>query len=785
MPIVQPPLPGPIDIDIPAGTAGADFRYAVYAKQYWTDPTWTLIPHLIPLSATESDINGESVATFVYDFGRVSQAGQTVAGAYEPIVFKRNSNEIIPLRDVFIAIKVIPLDGTGDYCVWCGYLPSEQIELFGNRVTTNSTANPPLNNYPLPQGGQLLTAYGLQHVLAHRRPRGAFVWAGTRDTAGAPTEDVTTTYRNTMAQPTFNERGPSGIHFQGNRSIKRMRNTLGPSTESTFGFSDDGLTWSWLEMIEYVLYWSNDYIAGSDALTFPRFFLDGSAEPAADPPIPGDIKDPLFTFINSQRSDEITQEGDALAILRKIIDPRRGVGGILRWSELDSDNLPKFDAAIMLTLYSMSDKSVPVGSSILPANPNVFEDEIDKSLAILAANIEVDTSNVYDEIVIQGEPLIVCFSAAMGFEVMNNSHALLRKAWTAQEEAAYASAGTEAARQLDTFEKVYTTFHLGSSADPALPFDWKTGDEVKTLLPVFDETASLKTVTDSGGMTQPSQEVGGYLNLGKSILRELPLPAPFDVLQEVDDESFLRTFAIVARLDDQGAPTGKWDLAHKPPFPGESDPLQTGPDISATITPSDRNLEVKVRFPYNHALAKNHFVDVTSSSQPPRYDYEYMTITLAIQTDMRPAVVVRPTTDHPLARQRRIVINLADCETWWIAPGTVSGISATTEAPTFYTGPALVRDDTQRLRDVAAMASNIYGRPIIRVNLTRHGLYDIYAVGSLLKAKTQATVAYLHRAPNDTSDAKELLSVISQRTFDFREKTVSIATGPLHFGEID
>lgn len=726
-------------------------RYCTVAwvKTNWADPAedWQWADWLTPVGLQMSDFHGRSQATFLYNYGEIQRKGATTPVQSYPR----------PDRNLYVTIMVQPLPPLLAFCLWCGVIPAEQLRIGGSREDSSTGEK-------LPAGVQTLTARGFEFLLERRGLDGAAVVAPGQE------EEEETDWQFIRRVPTFNERLPRGGQRGGNRSQYPI-NYTGPgiTRPATYGFGSDlngnePYRWSARDIINYVLTWTDEYDdAEGDPLTDEPHFILGGSFPFALWSVLGGI----YPTVRAERRN-------AWEILKEVIDRRQGLGASFAWS-LDGDGWPDGSQPIEIRLHSLVGEPINVGGATLPANPRRIDLVIDEARDIDTATVSISAVSAYDRIVVQGEPVRSCFTAAVHQPIPEppedppdppglageRNLAACTPAWPTADQTAY-EAADDAQRRRERYNRVFRMFRLGHADDAQ--FDWQTkGIEPHQLNPAIDDNGQVQI-----------DSPGPFGNLEGRLLGELPISEPSDVAGEVSQQRFMKPFALCELLDEDGAPTGSWVTAHAPPEPGAGDAEDEGvdrPDVSADVSVQDRGFEFDVHFRQgNHVLGRNHFTpgEEVYPTQEAVFDYFWMLVTVCAETDNRPTVIVDTgVSDH--FRSRTKVIQIPDAHLWLVAPGTVIGINDD-GTPTIYAGEQIARDDTGLLRQVAAMASAYYGRERASLELTRKGLRLDYELGMFL------TSVLVNQQYQDVG------APLAALEFNFKEQTTTIRTG--HF-ELD
>lgn len=402
--------------------------------------------------------------------------------------------------------------------------------------------------------------------------------------------------------------------------------------------------------------------------------------------------------------------------LDKLIDRRRGLGWTIRYGT----------GAPVIHVFSILDTAAAVGDVIMPANSEQIT--IDVRYGILIGDVVLATSQAaaYDSVLVQGSRAKVAFTSSV-------ASGSLETAWSLSAEAAYKAAGGGEAAERDAvrtgtqFESVYQHFRL--------PDGWSWTDYAGVDATVaFDDLAQFDT-----------QHTGPRWNNRRPFLRYLPIPDP------VNDGEMLRPLAF---LEVDGTPY-------------QADRLGQLGKPACSVSLLDGCPGISLSAGINHVLAAGHLdAETDMSATAPVYDYGTLVATVAIETDARPAVRVAVSA---LAADfaRTLVLDVPDAHYWYVVPGTVIGCENGTYSR--HAG-GVTRDDTAKLRQIAAMAAAWYGRQRASLRFNEKLISPQYAPGMLVTDVTSGTGI----APVGT--------VITQVSFDFQKFTTSVSTA---FGELD
>lgn len=672
-----------------------------WIKTRWNNEDWVLERNLIPLRAEQASLPNISQAKLLWRYGAMKD--------YWSQAFSQFNQE--EHRYLYVAIQVVN-DDAPPWALWAGVIPAEELTIHGSDAST-------------PKGDQVVTAYGLEYLLDRRVLHEAVLTDGTR----------------MPWTPAFNRRQPQGLQLLGNRCFAPLTPPPDPPIYR-FGLGLDGggaepQVWTARQILEYLLYYTNGAVGGND----PYFRLAGPEK--------------LLEFMEVL-VDVVEQDGYSVwALVKRLIDRRRGLGAMVRWG-LDDDDLPGGD--VELACFSLVDENVTVRDRELPKNENSFTKALDLDHSMPEAIVRLDETDRYSQIVVQGARAISCFSVSQA-ALLTETHAAMEPGWSAADETAYDAAEDDIERKRERFDRVYQVFRLPQD------FNFKT-QAGRTLNPVFD-----------GNGLPDFDAHAPTLNLGHKFINWLPLlgPAETSFEGETVEPRYLRPLVLVNVLDAAGDPTDLWIRIDEPP--PDVDGLQ-GDMPRAAVVMMDRDLTIKLSPSINHILGRNHFPEDALTQVTPAYDHELMAGTVALEADTRPKVTINLVTPG-LWPGRTLLIDVDDVQTWLVAPGTILGTKAD-GAWEVYNGPwavdgettlvGCVRSDAARLREVAALAQAWYGKTRVAVEYALSGLWAGVVAGMFLKSVWTG------------SNNEEVNSPVTAVEWDFERQTTTTRTG---FIELD
>lgn len=563
---------------------------------------------------------------------------------------------------------------------------------------------------PEPTGDQALAAYGLEHLLDRYALRKAkYTVNGT---------DVIEIERI----PSFNRKAERGGSLIGNRSTAT-------TDENVDAFSSDGSVWTNKQIIASVLKWN----LPADA---PPFTLAGQVEALH-----------LIEDVHEFHSGMSLRE-----VLNKLIDRRRGLGWVLRIGENDEVNI---------WVYTVLEKAVKVGAAEVPANAEQATVTLDEDRAIAESVVMLARSARYNRLVVRGGLLKCIFSVApadanfqKGWEnALLSSYKDGAKAdpnYSAQDERTKAHWNDEV-RGDDRFDR------LGLFRIPANWDKLVAGGEGGVA-----DYIAIPACTDYGSVN--AEAAGKLFTYGKALLQHLPAmevgkdyshnPATDENPSDAEPE-YRRPFVVV------------WDTVTERYV--YLDKLAERPDATlpnATIRAVDREMALQIDMRPRHLLFKADW----SGAEPGYFgnklfdaaqvlDWNDLIATVALEADEHIRYVVQDGEGD-----RELVLDLPDAEFVYLAPFTVVGLNTDGGLKYSPAGGVFIRDDSQRLETLAALAWAWYSVPRASVRITKKSFAPILAPGSLVKA-VQAG-----------STGRDVGTIVTEEAIDWKARTVGITT---------
>ena len=286
------------------------------------------------------------------------------------------------------------------------------------------------------------------------------------------------------------------------------------------------------------------------------------------------------------------------------------------------------------------------------------------------------------------------------------------------------------ARIFDRLRYVYTTFRIPAK------WNWKAGNGENGT------RHNANPLIDSDARIQASAEAAPIRSWGHRIARHVPLLDEQQAKagsEEQPEPEYRQAYVLIKNDKDEWVPVDRSEDAD---------------GVAGHVVPLDKSFGFRVEMHPAHLLAKNHFAGAAAgkTNQQPKYDYRTIIATVAARLDQRIAVTV----DVPLVTTGRTrYIDVPDAETWWVVEGTVLEVGKGGKLHRQPKG-GTVRDDADRLAEVATLAKAWYSRPRSTVSFTVNDLIAGYGVG-----------VYVTSAATDANQIPfDVNSVMTQVVFD-------------------
>jgi hypothetical protein len=481
-----------------------------------------------------------------------------------------------------------------------------------------------------------------------------------------------------------------------------------------FGDAQDIATWSTRDICEYLLTFHAPTNAAG--LSLIEFEWDQAA----------------LLLVPDWDAPVVDLDGRTLKeVLDELLDRRRLLGYTL---DVQSSDTPNGDRVI-LRPFTWLEEPLELEAGTFAANPRQKALDFDAARDIESAVLKRSASQTFDEVIVSGHRVVCCGSIASRDDT-------LVPHWTDADKTAYDSGGSGetgypaadaiAARQdwhkryrnRERMQRVYCLF--------GLPEDWdgKVGDGLggaKTDLFPYD---ALDWPREDPPWYPRTMRFHRHLPLvdleaaGDRHAVEYRRPAVWVRLHDalITGEHYLdgEKLAQRADLEETGDTTGhRWSLGVRT--------HDGGPAI-----------ELRVSGEEQHVLAKNHFTPANDADDNiAEYDYDdNLLCTVALEADAR--VQVRWPADLSGVEDeaaRRLFVDVSKREHfghfWWIAAKTATGLDGKHELIQEPAARAL-RDDRPRMRDLARIAYEWFGKPRQALAFTYKQASPLFAIGDLI-----------------------------------------------------
>lgn len=713
MAIVQ--LPSPQD----TASAIAERRsFRVLIRASWAT-VWVEAPYLEPLRATDAAAPSTPRAEFLFRYGRIKREDGTAIASESPL----------DLKDKFVKIELLPPEGPEGLDVaptplWYGQFVEQT---FDEQAPHSDGTR---------QGDQKVVALGLAHLLDRTAVVGSYIEHDPSDTEPTAIDRALV----------FNQRHRDGLagEITGNRSAGQYSGPWTGYDALGYVFAAATNTWSNLDIVDYLL----------------AFYPPGNAITGAIQFTSAGQTSNLAQIVTPSVNPDNATVGQ---LLDKLIDRRRGMGWTVRVGDYPGDPLSGGEP-IEVHTFSVFEDYVGIGSTTM--GPNQEQVMIDLSAGggggsggggpgVGEAVVRLDTSSRYDRIVVRGAKVKSCFTVIYGVETAPTQ---IEKGWNTTEETAYKAASPattpkdkDIERATDKYAHVYTTFRVPNGWEFASGY---LGQNANPL------------IQDDG--TVDASQQSPIRRWGHTFLKHLP----FKSEQAIGTENEYRPpFAIVK---DPTSTTTKYVMV---------DRLDQIRGLhSASLHMSEHQWGFFLKAPHNHMLAKGTYDQATYPTQhKPEVDYRTLAATVCMELDADLRVVAQVLPSSTTAPPGRVLeIAVPDAEMWYVPAFTVQDVKDGAEqfvqippVPAGQVQPnyVLLRDDSPRLRAIAAVAKAWYSTTRYAVQVRLDGITPAYPVGCYVKAVVSAT-----------GTSQDVGAVVTTRTYDFHAQTTTIETG---FMELD
>lgn len=470
---------------------------------------------------------------------------------------------------------------------------------------------------------------------------------------------------------------------------------------------DDSQLWSGENIAEYLID-RHDPVdrLGTDHI---NYFLDF------------DNRDALDSFLPTLHA----HGKDVKSLLNELIDRRRLVTW---WAQIvDPDDGTDEYVEIKIATFNKTNIILPSGR-ILRANPNQTNLFTDDDGLIVSFETVKDYSSHFHQVIARGEPLGVCFT-------ITNEDGNFDKDWTSDLEDDYETAASNAGdygtldewgkananqsyRNTDKFLKVFRYYAVPSTwngvagghtvfLDPesgqGLPV-WLSGLRFKNMLPLLTEVDYANTSAVTSEMLENSKP---------------EYRRPFAIIYDQDADRYFHMdkMSVGEAWDDDLRTNGRSWSAH---LRMQDDTLGVVIDVSGT---------------YQHVIAEDEFtpldVDYPDEFEREALDWKKVSCTVFCEYDgfaegKYPALI---TSDDDVIKI--VYVRVPNARLDYLAPETIIGIDEEGAVQRCTSG-GYVRDDREKLRDIARSSYEWYSTPRRSVNATIRTLIASIGLGDMI-----------------------------------------------------
>jgi len=457
-------------------------------------------------------------------------------------------------------------------------------------------------------------------------------------------------------------------------------------------------------------------------------------------------------------------------IISALVDRKRGL--------VLSTTIVADEVVLVCSSQNAVDITLPSGA-LVPANPDQVTYDFDNAVNILNATVTTTILTRYDQVVVLGERAGSVFSVRPGVNMEAD--------WTGGQQTAYNNAATaatgygalsdedKAAANLDrraaddlaavfAWWRVSKTWNARSDTDPtsgsaAFAFPKFDDDGVEDLAAFanvqvgglrFQTYVPLRVGIDYAGAVTPATETADIKDADY-----LPpiLLYKIEAIRASGDAGWVHCERINAGLEtasEKRVRNYAVDLAVRDDVPGFATTVQGGPQhyVAADLYVPDSSFEA---IPAGFGIDSDAWIATVYMQQD-----QYCRAQFPLEADV-------PSLD--LVRQ--LVLRVAGSYCDYLVPGTIVGV---TDGELVLTAGGFVRDDRERLQDLARLAFSWYGQTRKILNLSFRAVVSGFSIGQLIT--TIGTGAA----------EEEINTAITSITYDLHGGATSLST---QFGELD
>lgn len=460
-------------------------------------------------------------------------------------------------------------------------------------------------------------------------------------------------------------------------------------------------------------------------------------------------------------------------IITRLVDHKRGL--LLLTKVVDNE--------IQLVVRSQNAEEIELPSgSVIPANPDTMTYNFDSALNLKSARLSTTLLRKYDQVICLGERAGSVFTVRPGVNFEPD--------WTDAQKTTYNTAASaltgysslstadkEAAnadrRAADDLERVFSWWRASRSWDGRSATD-PTGGTPPFALPTIDDDGEVD-LEAAAPIQRAGLRIQNYLPLRQGVdYTTEAITTDTDGTDDTDADFLPPILLLKAPAIRSSGGDAGWVHCERLNASSGSDSSKRPYDYSVDLSVREDaiGLILKTQGAAQHYLAKDQFVPVASFENLPTseaFAINDWLATVYVQQDQYCRAQYPKTADLPsLDLVRPLVLRFANAFLDYVVPGTILAVKAGQLLKTAAGG--YVRDDRQRLNDVARMAYEWHGKTRRILSLSFRGLSSAFEVGHLITTIGRG------------SNMREVNTAITSVQYDLKGGSMSVQTS---FGEMD
>ncbi len=467
----------------------------------------------------------------------------------------------------------------------------------------------------------------------------------------------------------------------------------------------------------------------------------------------------------------VEYEGQTIwEVINRLVDRRRGL--LLFTSIVDNE------VVLIVRSQNQTTITLPSGSEI-PANPDQVTYNFDNAVNVNDATITSTLLTQYDQIVCLGD------RAGSVFTVRPQTN--IEPDWTTAQKNAYnaAASGLTGYSSLSNEDKHAANMDRRAADDLAPVFSWWRMSHTWSGRADTDPSSGTHDYALPKINADGVEDLETYANIQRGGLRIEPY-VPFrtgvdysgDITPASDDsdttdKDYLPPLLLMKTQAIRASGDAGWVYCER-----LSEGFETGSDkrpyaycVDLAVREDVAGLILKVQGGPQHYIAADLYVSNAAFEDIPAgvgIDHDDWLATVYMKQDQYcraqyPADASLPTLD--LVRQK--VLRFPGSNLDYVVPGTVVGVSG---GQVVKTNGGFVRDDRERLADIARMAFSWYGQTRRILNLTFRGIVSGFELGQLITSVGSG------------GTAQTVNTAITAISYDLKGGRTTIST---QFGELD